>query len=78
MNWKSDIVADNHHRKNPKGISAFSPALTRSGYAGWRHKMASTLKELNCCARNGDATALRLENILGRLTQGSAAAQPWA
>ena len=26
-------------------------------------KMTSTPKELNCCARNGDATALRLENI---------------
>jgi hypothetical protein len=36
------------------------------------HKMKTILKELNRCARNGDATALRLENILGRLTQGSA------
>jgi hypothetical protein len=28
------------------------------------HKMTSILKELNCRARNGDATALRKENIL--------------
>jgi hypothetical protein len=32
----NEMVADqNCRRKNPEGISSFSPALTRSGYAGW-------------------------------------------
>jgi hypothetical protein len=60
----ADGCRESRAGKNPKGISSFSPALTHSGYAGWRIKMASTLKGLNRCARNGDATPLGLKIIL--------------
>ena len=62
----------------PKGITSFSPALHDASGLRWvaNHKLKSTLKELSPCARNGDATLLGLENILGRFTQGSSSPFP--
>ena len=34
-------------RGNSNGVVSFSPALARSGYAGWHEKMKTTLKELD-------------------------------
>ena len=33
--WQFELNEWGNGSENPKGISSFSPALTRSGYAGW-------------------------------------------
>src|SRR5256885_36163 len=44
---------------NSNGVASFSPALARSGYAGWHEKMKTTPKELcrgggGCKPQRGD------------------------
>jgi hypothetical protein len=63
--------------EKPKGISSFSPALPRSGYAGWWSK--------NNFYPNGVLSVMTgmMQPVPGRKnhrmkTQGSAPAQPWA
>jgi hypothetical protein len=53
-------------KTNSNGVASFSPALTRSGYAGGMGKMKTTLKELQRGGGGFDATPSALRNLWGR------------